>query len=880
MRGKELTTFGISPQFIDAWKSKGIEDLTEIQEVALTDPSLRQGQNALIVAPTSSGKTFIGEVLAVRAASTLHRAIYLVPYKALADEKYLEFYETYGDLGISIVVSSGDHAEFDAEIRRGDFGIAVIVYEKLALLLVQSPGIISDCHLVVVDEAQLIRDRDRGALLELLLTKIKRLDPSPQIVCLSATVSDLGGFDSWLQAKVIEAKDRPVPLWEGVVEGFKSVNLHNVADNQAKTSDFGVAASVENHETVLEELVKHLLPEEQMLIFRTQVDATERTAARLAQAVAHRPVPRDVQDRIMTLEDSPLRSFLEKHIERRIAYHNAGLSPEERRLVEALFREGILQVIVTTTTLAAGVNLPADKVVIADFKRYDQLRRTRVAIDVAEYRNCAGRAGRYGKRAAGTSLLLAETAGQTQILESEYIYGNPPKLDSAIPMRPDFATHVLGVIAEQLADTKFDIIELFRESFAFASFYQPGGYETLMVEAIDSEIKRLLELGLVEEEDDRFKVTPLGRVAARSGVSIETFGVLESFVSNNSMDTLSVQDIFHAIADVSEMKPLRPFSAAQRAELLTRWVQGESAMILTRNYSKKYSLGYGRIKNLGEVAEWLLSTAAQIGITIGAKSQDIERLIRLAQEAHFGVPMELVELARLRVIQRSDLLRLINNEKGIKFTEPHEILDADPGLFIDIMAPQKVIALKEGIARSICDTLKRRKVGHLIRCDKLAAIRPLVERVYDAHGTDFDRALEEFLNAPMVELQVRRFTRQPSGQPDLELRGMRGTIVISATASQNDQKPVAWDKCREVLGSVGYCGTASNFVVIGKPHFHKSAIDNARELTSKGTNLLLVPVDVVVELCLKKVEGRLSGQGLISELEDTHGILNREDLGY
>jgi hypothetical protein len=242
------------------------------------------------------------------------------------------------------------------------------------------------------------------------------------------------------------------------------------------------------------------------------------------------------------------------------------------------------------------------------------------------------------------------------------------------------------------------------------------------------------------------------------------------------------------------------------------------------------------------------------------------------------VPIELVELARLRIIQRSDLLRLINNEKGIRFTEPHEILDADPGLFVGIMAPRKVIDLKEGIARSICDTLKRRKAGHLLRCDKLAAIRPLVERVYDAHGTDFDRALEDFLNAPMVELRVRRFARQPSGQPDLELRGMRGTIVISVTASQDDQKPVAWDKCREVLGSVGYSGTASNFVVIGKPHFHKIAIDNAKELASKGTNILLVPVDVIVELCLGKIEGKLAEQQVVGKLEDINGILNREGL--
>ena len=81
-----------------------------------------------------------------------------------------------------------------------------------------------------------------------------------------------------------------------------------------------------------------------------------------------------------------------------------------------------------------------------------------------------------------------------------------------------------------------------------------------------------------------------------------------------------------------------------------------------------------------------------------------------------------------------------------------------------------------------------------------------------------------------------------------------------------------------MLGSIGYSGTPSNFVVIGKPGFHKVAADNASELASKGTHLLLVPVDVVVELCLQKVEGKLSRESFISKLEDMHGLLTREYL--
>lgn len=878
MNVEELKKLNISSPFIEVWRNKNIVELTEIQTSALANPSLLKGDNIIIAAPTSSGKTFIGEVLAIKAASSLHRAIYLVPYKALAEEKFLDFWEAYHNLGISVVVSSGDHAEFDADIRRGDFGIAIIVYEKLAQLLIESPGIISDCNLLIVDEVQLIRDKNRGPLLELLLTRIKRLKPMPQVILLSATVRDVGGFDLWLPAKLVQTENRPVPLWEGVIEKPEPITLYNIADGQTETREFKLPASLEGKDEILEALVKGLQPTEQMLVFRTQVDATEKTANRLAQSMAVQPITGDIRNRIMALENSPMRSFLEKYAERRIAYHNAGLSVEERRLVEALFHEGILQVIVTTATLAAGVNLPADMVVVADFKRYDFSLKTSVSIDVAEYKNCAGRAGRYGKRTTGTSLILADQSGQTPILVKEFIRGNLPRLESAIPMRPELMQQVLGVIGGKLADTRSDVVGLFCDSFAFQTFYKPNNCESEMVQTIESGIDQLIVFGLVEEEDTKLKVTPLGEIAARSGVYITTFGVLKDLAGMDSLETCSVYDIFIRITNVEEMQSLRPFSAEQRAELITRWVGGESVMKLATDYSTQYSVGYGRIRDLGNIAEWLLSTASLIGINIESKDTAVERLSKLAQESHFGVPIQLIPLSELRALPRSDILRLLFNDKGIQLTNPHDIIDTDPSIFADILAPQKVIALKQKIAQSIGETLKRRKIGHLLRCDRLAAARPLVERAYDAQGTDFDRALENLLNAPKVELGVHRFSRQPSGQPDLEFQGIRGTIVISATASEDDQKPISWDKSRQVLGSVGYLGKASNFIVIGRPDFHKTAVENVQELAGKGENLLLIPADVIVELCLQMIEGKISREGLISKLEDTHGILQRKDI--
>ena len=88
-----------------------------------------------------------------------------------------------------------------------------------------------------------------------------------------------------------------------------------------------------------------------------------------------------------------------------------GTSTEKIKEVEDAFRDGFLKVLVSTTTLAMGVNLPADSVVIADHERWDPRNRINRNIDIAEYKNCAGRAGRLGQSQRGQSYLLVDEQG-------------------------------------------------------------------------------------------------------------------------------------------------------------------------------------------------------------------------------------------------------------------------------------------------------------------------------------------------------------------------------------------------------------------------------------------------------------------------------------
>lgn len=212
MRIAALEAYGIDEAVLEVWRSGGHERLLPIQENAVRDAKVLEGKNVVVFSPTSSGKTFVGEMAAVQVARQNRRVVYLVPHKALAEEKFNEFKTRYGGLGIRSVISTRDHREFDRDIRRGQFHIAVVVYEKMQGLLVVSPSMLRHVGLVVIDEFQMIGDHSRGADLEILLTKIKTSARKAQIIGLSAVLGSSEQLARWLDAGLCKTERRPVEL--------------------------------------------------------------------------------------------------------------------------------------------------------------------------------------------------------------------------------------------------------------------------------------------------------------------------------------------------------------------------------------------------------------------------------------------------------------------------------------------------------------------------------------------------------------------------------------------------------------------------------------------------------------------------------------------
>ena len=883
MQTDDLLKRGVPQPLLDVWKKAGIKQFTASQELVFSHDPLWQGRNTLVVSPTSSGKTFVGEVLAARSAYSLKRAIFLVPFKAIAEEKYIEFKERYKDIGISVVISDGDHTLFDRDIRRGNFGIAIVVYEKMAQLLIHSPGILANCSLIVVDEIQLIADQTRGPSLEMLLTQLLQSPQHPQIIGLSATMSDLGGLDSWLEADLVDSPHRPVPLWEGVAYPNGSSEMQELETNQRRPgpnlASVAVPLSVSSQGGSLETAYRILRAEglnRQFLLFRTTVDRTISTARFLAQTLPTDPVLPEVRARLRDLEETRASAFLNQWIDKRVAYHNAGLSLEERRLVEQLFREGVIRFLVATSTLAAGVNTPADTAILLDYERWDQSQRSNVHIPVGEYKNCVGRAGRFGKSDEGSSYVISEDASKQKLLMTNYVLGTTQKIRSAIPDSGSPGLLVLGLLARELVKTEAELRIALENSFAYNHFFTEDQDRDNFLSDLTGSLSDLHSEGLVETKEGQLHVTPLGTIASASGMSMESFFSLLDTLKSSAAESDNLSVLLSILCSMNEFQRLRPYDSEQRANVLLAWAdEMPTTQIIEKYSSDRYEMGLGHIRLLGETAAWMLNTAAQVTSVQDApigNEKLTAALEDMARRCKFGVPSEAIPVAELGVLKRSEIGLLMNNSTGNTLLTLHEILDAAPDDFVGILSPQKAARLQATILEQIGESLTLRRSGHVMRADRFQGLRPIIERCYDSQGAEFERALEVLFCSEYLQLQATRFTRQRNGQPDLEIIGSRGTIVLQVTSSENDRKPVSWSKAREVTTSIGFSGQASNFVTVASPAFHEVAVGNANEIADRGDQrLLLVSLPELVEACLLEIEGLNSQGTLLSVLEDSQG---------
>ena len=287
---------------VSAWE-RDLEDLTGVQEAAVRAGILEGRENILVVAPTSSGKTLVGEMAAAQIAMAGQKHVFVaVPMKSLAEEHFFRLQARYRDL-MNVVISTGDRLEYDDDIRHGRFDLGVLTYEKLAMLLVQSGGLLTRCGCVVVDEGQMLNDKDRGAALEVLITQILLAPASPRLVVLSASVDDLNELDAWLQAKPIVQEERPIPLHQAVCSAESGRGLMLWADGRRQETQLTGPALGDVDALAARLALENAAAGRQVIVFRASIPKVTSLAHAIAAQRQATGVGLEVNERLLELED-------------------------------------------------------------------------------------------------------------------------------------------------------------------------------------------------------------------------------------------------------------------------------------------------------------------------------------------------------------------------------------------------------------------------------------------------------------------------------------------------------------------------------------------------------------------------------------------------
>ena len=428
---QSLANYGFPGEIVSAWAGS-IPSLNRLQIEAVNDYGLLRGEHLVVSAPTSSGKTLIGELAAVYGALQRKRALFLFPLKALANDKARYFNQIYGTFGLRTIRVTGDSTSDEIlPFMRGQYDICLMTYEKCAAMLLANPYLLEQVGTIVVDEVQMIADASRGINLEFLLTMLRlrrRTGVEPLMIALSAVIGDTKGFERWLGARLLRKTERPVPLDEGVVRADGRFRYVDGVSADEKTLSAYIAPEWRkgSSQDLVIPLVKKLIAEgKSVIVFRETKGLVRGCARYLAQTLGLPPATAALAalpagDVSVALQD--LRADLQGGV----GFHNADLAPDERQVIEEEFRVAKeLRVLAATTTLAMGVNTPAEAVVVVGLMHPGD-----TPYSVAEYKNIVGRAGRLGFAAHGTSYLVAMTPNDEHYYWNRYVKGSPESIQS------------------------------------------------------------------------------------------------------------------------------------------------------------------------------------------------------------------------------------------------------------------------------------------------------------------------------------------------------------------------------------------------------------------------------------------------------------------
>ncbi|KAL3864360.1 hypothetical protein ACJMK2_006050 [Sinanodonta woodiana] len=560
---------------------RGIKELYTWQDECLRLPKVLKGGNLIYTLPTSGGKTLVAEILILRELLCKKKdALLILPFVSIVQEKVRSLSQFAVDLDFLVEEYAGSKGKFPPIKRRKRKSLYIATIEKAHSIinsLIENKNIDS-LGLVVVDELHMIGEGGhRGAILESTIIKILYASDNTHIIGMSATLSNIDDLRLFLKADVYNSDFRPVELTEYVKldENIYSLDPKSKCpEDQFKHNRVVMFQYIPEMLKMdcdhLFGLILEVIPNKSCLVFCPTKKNCESVAMMLAKMMmkfkrdlssVKRAERKTLLKELYNDADGKICPVLQYTVHFGIAYHHSGLTMDERKLLEEAYSEGTLCLLTCTSTLAAGVNLPAKRVILrSPYVGQHFMSRS-------QYKQMVGRAGRAGIDTSGESILITKPADKEKVCElvsgplgschSSLMYDEGKGLQNIM----------LSSIGLAITPTTKDVFKFMEKSLLNI---QQAVLKADMSALCCNALQKLIDLKLVvqkktvspnnvENNEFTLEVTPLGRAAFKGPVDLEYAGMLysdlkkaeESLVLSNYLHLLYLVTPYDAVKDVS-----------------------------------------------------------------------------------------------------------------------------------------------------------------------------------------------------------------------------------------------------------------------------------------------------------------------------------------
>ncbi|MFX1385934.1 MAG: DEAD/DEAH box helicase [Promethearchaeota archaeon] len=481
---QSLENLEIPLSFKEVLKGLNFSTLLPIQAISIEKGLLGEHANQLIMAPTSGGKTLVGELAGISRVLNDKSAkmLYLVPIVALANIRTEEFKEKYKKINLKIIKRVGESlfgkSEDDNIEDLANAHVIIATYEAIDYILRSGKKeLLGDIGTIIIDEIQTLIDPERGFILDGLIARLKTQFGS-QFLYLSATLGEPELLAEKMNCILIKYNNRPV-----LVERHLLLCL-----NEAQKQKYIV------------KLIKAAYSVKSIYGFKGQSIVFTNTRKKCES----------------------ISTYLQKRGINVSAYHS-GLTNEERKVIEENFQAQRISSVVATAALAAGVDLPARQVI------FESLAMGINWLSVAEFEQMLGRAGRLKKHEKGLAYLLVEPgkiySPKMKITEENIaikLLSGKIKDYELIPDEDKSQTEILAFIS------------MFNQRISKENVFEFYNYLINNDFNLDEILKNLNKLNLIRiKEDLTIKTTRLGKAIANSFLSVnESLEIIEKLKFN------------------------------------------------------------------------------------------------------------------------------------------------------------------------------------------------------------------------------------------------------------------------------------------------------------------------------------------------------------